>query len=143
MVEADPSNIDCYHIDADDGSYYAGKFPDPNGRAVLWPDGSPGISLYSDIDTALETLSGVTMQVVSAADFRRFSLRRKVDETGFSGTGTVAVGIEFPDGYCVMGWMTGLNSIAVYDCIEDVRNIHGHGGSTQVRYESVPSMGDV
>lgn len=63
---------------------------------------------------------------------RRFQLHRTVDETGISGTGLVAEGAEFGDGRCVIRWTVDVNSTAVYDSLDDVVKIHGHGGKTQV-----------
>lgn len=68
---------------------------------------------------------------------RVFALRRYMDESGVSGTGTVAYGVEFPqpNGRVVLGWITGeANSVAIYDSVADVRTIHGHGGVTRVEY---------
>lgn len=65
---------------------------------------------------------------------RRFRLNRLVDETGVSGTGVVAEGIEFSDGTCAMRWLTGTSSTAVYGCIDDVVVIHGHNGNTRVEW---------
>jgi hypothetical protein len=66
---------------------------------------------------------------------RRFFLDRMEDETGVSGSGLVAEGVVFWDGTVAMRWRTGTSSTAVYDCIEDVETIHGHGGKTVVRWE--------
>jgi len=63
---------------------------------------------------------------------RRFNLVRNEDETGVSGTGTVAQGIEFNDGTCAMRWLTAKASVAFYDSILDLEQIHGHGGKTVV-----------
>jgi hypothetical protein len=61
-----------------------------------------------------------------------FELRRTEDESGVSGTGTVAQGVIFDNGKCVLTWLTEYTSIAVYDDIETVRRIHGHNGKTKV-----------
>jgi hypothetical protein len=63
---------------------------------------------------------------------RKFFLFRMEDETGVSGTGTVAEGVEFTDGTVAMRWLTGTASTAIYDKIQDVEEIHGHGGKTTV-----------
>jgi hypothetical protein len=65
---------------------------------------------------------------------KRFELVRHVDNTGISGTGVVAQGVEFDDGVCVMRWLTEYRSTAVYEHIGDLVEIHGHGGLTIVRY---------
>jgi hypothetical protein len=64
--------------------------------------------------------------------FSRFVLYRQEDETGVSGTGLVAYGVEFPDGRCVMRWNTNTRSTAVYDDIGDLEQVHGHEGKTKI-----------
>lgn len=74
---------------------------------------------------------------------RRFYLNRKEDNTGTSGEGVVAVGVEYPDGAVHMMWLnhqnpdlnTSSNGVAFKpapDGIEATREIHGHGGRTEV-----------
>lgn len=64
-----------------------------------------------------------------------FYLSRKHDHSGVSGTGVVAEGIVFSDGRVAMRWVTRMaGSTCVYDSIDDVIEIHGHGGSTEVVY---------
>ena len=63
---------------------------------------------------------------------RRFALQRNDDESGVSGTGIVATGIQWADGTCCLRWHTATTSVAVYTSIEDVEAIHGHGGKTVV-----------
>lgn len=65
---------------------------------------------------------------------RLFLLNRLEDETGVSGTGAVAEGIEFTDGRVAMRWTTETASTAFYNSIADVVEIHGHGGKTQVKW---------
>lgn len=64
----------------------------------------------------------------------RFRLVRHADETGISGTGTVAYGVRFEDGVIAMRWCTatGPRSTTVFDTIDDVLTVHGHGGKTEV-----------
>jgi hypothetical protein len=61
-----------------------------------------------------------------------FELHRDVDETGISGTGVVAEGVEFSDGSCAMRWRTGTTSTAIYTSVADVEIIHGHNGATRI-----------
>lgn len=71
-------------------------------------------------------------------------LQRDVDDTGVSGTGVVAAGVEFPDGKVLMRWLVGDHrSSVVWDSIDAVRAIHGHDGHTQVRYFHSYDFGDV
>lgn len=74
---------------------------------------------------------------------RRFELVRYEDESGVSGVGRVAVGVKFPSGYCEIEWLndendrvqTEFNGHASYPGgIDDVREVHGHGGRTEVRW---------
>ena len=65
-------------------------------------------------------------------DPRPFALLRDVDDTGISGTGRIASGVQFADGTCVMRWETDAASTVIYDDISDVVTIHGHGGKTRV-----------
>lgn len=65
---------------------------------------------------------------------RRFNLVRNEDESGVSGTGLVAQGIQFDTGACAMAWLTSVSSIAIYSSIDDVIHIHGHGGKTIVEW---------
>lgn len=64
-----------------------------------------------------------------------FILQRDEDETGVSGTGVVAEGIEFSDGRVALRWCVGEHrSTVAWDSIEAVRAIHGHDGKTKVVY---------
>ena len=48
---------------------------------------------------------------------RTFILNRLEDESGISGTGIVAEGIQFSTGKCAIGWCSDseVNSVAVYN----------------------------
>lgn len=64
---------------------------------------------------------------------RTFWLYRKVDSSGVSGTGYVAVGVILPTGQTVLEWMVGDHkSIEIHNSLDSVIAIHGHGGSTIV-----------
>lgn len=65
---------------------------------------------------------------------RRFVLNRKEDKTGISGTGIVAEGVAFTRGKVVLSWLTQVSSIVIYDSMEHVEAIHGHGGATVIEY---------
>lgn len=70
----------------------------------------------------------------------RFRLIRNQDESGVSGTGHVADGVEFVDGRCALRWRTAITSTSVYDSIADLKSIHGHGGKTEIQYLSEDSQ---
>lgn len=65
---------------------------------------------------------------------RRFKLNRLEDETGVSGIGYVAEGVQFTDGTCVLRWLTRTSSVAVYLKVADVEEVHGHGGKTVLEW---------
>lgn len=63
---------------------------------------------------------------------RRFVLQRDEDETGVSGIGVVAEGVQFSDGRVVLRWFGEHSSIVVWNSVEDVLAVHGHNGRTRV-----------
>lgn len=63
---------------------------------------------------------------------KRFVLNRVVDISGVSGTGLVAEGVQFSNNKCAVTWLVGTSSVAVYDNLDDVKAIHGHGGNTEI-----------
>ena len=65
---------------------------------------------------------------------RCFDMMRATDESKVSGTGRVAEGFEFENGKVALCWLGKFSSVNVYDSIDHVRAIHGHGGSTQIVY---------
>jgi hypothetical protein len=83
------------------------------------------------------SVSGVTT-FISA--MRRFALLRHEDETGVSGVGIVAEGVESPDGRGVLFWKqsatdpTKPGSTGFYSDISEMIAIHGHGGRTIVAW---------
>ena len=67
---------------------------------------------------------------------RAFRLVRDVDETGISGTGVVAEGVEFTDGVVALRW-TGHwpTSVVFHDAgIASVEHVHGHNGKTRIEF---------
>lgn len=73
---------------------------------------------------------------------RAFLMVRDEDETGISGTGVVAEGVEFLDGTVVIRWQThgdDHHSTVVWASLADAQAIHGHGGKTRFVFTTVPS----
>ena len=68
------------------------------------------------------------------AGARLFELIRTEDPTGVSGTGVIAEGVEWEDGTATLRWMGRIKSTVHFDRLADVIAIHGHGGSTRVRF---------
>lgn len=66
--------------------------------------------------------------------FQRIRLNRKRDVSGVSGTGIVAYGVVWPDGSVTLRWDTQVRSTVMYDSLEDVQTITGHGGNTVIEW---------
>lgn len=66
---------------------------------------------------------------------RRFYLQRDEDQTGVSGTGRVAEGVVWSNGWVSMMWLTDTWSLVTYPDLASVRKIHGHGGRTRIEFE--------
>lgn len=69
-----------------------------------------------------------------------FYLNRIEDESGISGTGAVAQGVEFDDGTCALRWMTEHRSSAFYESVETLEKIHGHNGKTELVWMRYPGV---
>ncbi len=68
---------------------------------------------------------------------RRVYLHRDSDPSGVSGTGTVAEGVIFSNGWVALTWLIeryGFTGIALYPTIETVETIHGYQGQTRIVY---------
>lgn len=63
---------------------------------------------------------------------RRFHLHRVEDESGVSGVGIVAEGVIFESGKVAISWLTKYTSVGLYDSVEIMLHIHGHGGKTRL-----------
>lgn len=66
---------------------------------------------------------------------RFFWLQRTTDVSGTSGTGRVAEGVIFSNGWCALHWLTKYTSVAYYQSVAELEAIHGHNGATVVVYE--------
>lgn len=66
-----------------------------------------------------------------------FRINRRVDISGVSGTGVVAFGTEYPNGKVTLSWNTKFKSVAVYDSMQDVIEIHCHGDSSVIEVVNV------
>jgi hypothetical protein len=64
-----------------------------------------------------------------------FHLLRLEDESGISGTGWVAEGAIFSNGWVVLIWPTDTPSLNFYPSIDIVEAVHGHGGLTRIVYD--------
>lgn len=66
---------------------------------------------------------------------RKFHFMRLEDASGVSGCGKVAEGVVFSNGKVALEWFGEHSSTNVYDSLEDVEYIHGHGGRTKIVFE--------
>ncbi len=66
---------------------------------------------------------------------KQFHLVRNEDESGVSGTGHVAEGTMFSNGWCVLRWLSEHPGLEFFLRIEDLEAVHGHGGKTKVVFE--------
>lgn len=70
---------------------------------------------------------------------RVFYLVRIEDETGTSGTGIVAEGVEWSEGDVSMRWLGEAPCVHYWPGgVEDVKRIHGHRGKTKVVWAEEP-----
>jgi hypothetical protein len=75
------------------------------------------------------------LKVASEAGPRCFHLVRHVDVSGISGTGVVAEGVEWTDGSVALHWGGRFPTTTVWaDGIDALLTIHGHNGSTTIRW---------
>ncbi|MCP9205531.1 hypothetical protein [Streptomyces cucumeris] len=72
---------------------------------------------------------------------RVFWLQRDRDISGVSGTGTVADGVEWPDGSVTIRWRGERPSTVNWDSIEHAEAVHGHGGATRIVMVDSPDSG--
>ncbi len=61
-----------------------------------------------------------------------FVLKRTEDESGVSGTGIVAEGVQFTNGKCALSWLSEHTSVALYYDIAMLEAIHGYDGKTVI-----------
>lgn len=115
--------------------YYVAVFPEPNGRCALWDRDSGATRVYQSREEAAADVNAHEQVLDTSDEFRGVTLDRYEDVKGRSGTGTVAVGAEWPDDTVVLGWLSQPNSVCVYDSIEAAQSIHGHGGKTRLNYD--------
>lgn len=111
----------------------------PQGELLVGMDHYEHFGLL-DVDGAATLCAAAGEYVDGVAEFpkrtqlRRFTLVRKEDVHGVSGTGVVADGVQFANGYCALTWKSEFASVAVYHSIDVLEKIHGHEGRTVVEW---------
>lgn len=70
----------------------------------------------------------------------RFRLVRHEDVNGRSGTGAVAVGTLYPppNGRVTLAWLSEPNSVQVFDSIDHIERLHGHGTKSVIEWIDDP-----
>jgi len=65
-------------------------------------------------------------QRLAARGIRTFTVARKFDETGVSGTGVVIEGVTLATGQCIVHWLypPPRGGIAIFDSMNDFINVH-------------------
>jgi hypothetical protein len=63
-----------------------------------------------------------------------FVLVRDKDVTGRSGTGVVAEGVVFTDGFAILKWLRAPYALGIYESVEALISVHGHEGNTHVEF---------
>ena len=75
----------------------------------------------------------------ASASVRPFYLHRIVDASGVSGTGIVAVGAVLPSGKAILEWRSRWKTVTVFESVDQIVLIHGHGGRTQLHWGDPPA----
>ena len=84
----------------------------------------------------LPALASAVSRAEGAGGPRLFELHRDEDESGISGTGVVAEGVIYADGTVALRWKTETPSTSLFDSVDQVQAVHGHGGKTRLVYRS-------
>lgn len=72
----------------------------------------------------------------TVSNIKTFRLVRDADESGISGTGVVAEGVEFTGGAVVITWFSHFPAFNVYPGgMKTVEGLHGHNGKTRVEWD--------
>ena len=67
---------------------------------------------------------------------RTFRLVRKEDVSGVSGTGVIAEGVEWENKRVTLSWLGKHHTTENLDSIQEVEDIHGHEGRTEVVWDA-------
>lgn len=68
-------------------------------------------------------------------ELRRFVIVRDKDPSGVTGTGTVADGVAWPDGWLAVQWHRSASTVpALFQSMAHLLAIHGHHGATHIRW---------
>lgn len=73
---------------------------------------------------------------------RTFHLKRSEDVSGTSGTGKVAEGVEFSNGWAAITWLSPYGVVAFYQSVTALIAVHGHDGKTEVVFDDEKEVKD-
>jgi hypothetical protein len=73
---------------------------------------------------------------------RTFYIFRHEDVNGLSGVGIVAVGVVWPNGKAHMQWTSFRASFEIHESIDNLMEIHGHSGKTELIWGDPPCDDD-
>jgi hypothetical protein len=65
---------------------------------------------------------------------KSFEIIREEDNTGLSGTGKVAEGIEFSNGKCVVCWCSDVSTIVIHENIKSIEIIMLSHSKSKINY---------
>lgn len=74
------------------------------------------------------------MMTANKSTARRFTLVRDVDVSGTSGTGVVAEGVEWSNGWVSVHWLSQLGSLEMCESMKVLMALHGHEGKTKLAW---------
>lgn len=80
---------------------------------------------------------------MKSTNSRRFKLVRYEDVHGNSGTGEVAQGCEFDNGYVALTFLSDKVSLYWYPSMHTLKHLHGHDGKTKVVWIDPASPDDL
>jgi len=79
----------------------------------------------------MEVVMNDTVQ--GSGPFHRFRLVRSVDVTGISGTGEIALGIQWPDQSCNLFWLKH-GTHGYYKSIGQLKEIHCYNDNARIEW---------
>lgn len=71
---------------------------------------------------------------------KRFLLVRDRDLSGVSGTGVIAEGVLSSVRKVALFWVTKHRSVVLYDSLQEMIAIHGHGGATRIEWQDATPL---
>jgi phosphomannomutase len=91
-----------------------------------WQETRDILSKLMNVDTNIEKLKPKPSIRLAPRGIETFTVCRRKDETGVSGTGVVIEGVEFATGQVVLHWLTPFpkGSVSIFDSFEDFKRVH-------------------